>query len=86
MQSENMNGEAPRNEERVGRIETTLTKYKTEQLKEGGAICDDTLVDFLTDLRHYCDAKGFDIDAALDLSSDHFLVEKEEEAGARLKM
>lgn len=64
------------NEGRAARAETTLEAFKVDRLGEAGPVCIDTVTDFLTDLRHFCDAKGFDLYMALQASYQFYCAEK----------
>ena len=65
-----------KNDKRAKRIEATLEVYKAKQLKEAGALDEDTYTDFLTDLRHHCEKSEIDLYALLDRSYQHYLAEK----------
>ena len=63
------------NERRAFRARAALNRYKRDQLHEDGPVCDDTVVDFLTDLFHYNNDRG-DLQSALDTARMHYDAEK----------
>lgn len=65
-----------RNEKRVKRAAKSLEFYKASQLKEAGPVDPDTVTDFLTDLRHYCERHELDVYALLDCSYNRYLAER----------
>ncbi|QYY27508.1 hypothetical protein [Diaphorobacter sp. MNS-0] len=67
----------PTNEVRAARIAATLSTYKAEHLGEAGPVCIDTVTDFVTDLRHFCEAHGLDLYASLDASYLLYCAEKQ---------
>lgn len=60
------------NQDRVNRAELALADYgfKTEG--------DAAVIDLLTDLRHFCDARGYDLGNCDRIAHDHYLVELSE--------
>ena len=69
------NGKKANNKKRIARVTESLVFYKGEQLKEVGAVDRDTVTDFLTDLRHYCEKSDLDIEALFQCSLNHYLAE-----------
>ena len=69
------NSKKANNKKRIARITESLVFYKGEQLKEVGAVDRDTVTDFLTDLRHYCEKSDLDIEALFQCSFNHYLAE-----------
>ena len=67
----------PTNEVRAARIAATLSTYKADHLGEAGPVCIDTVTDFMTDLRHFCEAHGLDLYASLDASYLLYCAEKQ---------
>lgn len=65
-----------KNQKRAKRVNDALKFYKANGLEEDGPICKDTLTDFLTDLRHWADAHGFDLHDRLNMSYQHYVAEK----------
>lgn len=66
-----------RNEERADRAESALLAYKNDILKERGQLNQETIVDFLTDLRHLA-ARSPDLGPicqSVRVSEDHFFAE-----------
>ena len=69
------NSKKANNKKRIARVTESLVFYKSEQLKEVGAVDRDTVTDFLTDLRHYCEKSDLDIEALFQCSCNHYLAE-----------
>lgn len=64
-----------RNRQRGTRALGALAHYKAVEMREDGPICQDTVTDFLTDLRHYCARNDLDIEACLRMSQEHHQAE-----------
>jgi len=63
----------------MARMKKIVESYEKEQ----GTDTSSAVRDLLTDLRHYCDAKGIDMYVLLDGSYQVYLEEKEEVRNAR---
>lgn len=67
---------ATRNEERANRAATTMQFYKAEGLGEAGPVCEDTLADLLTDMRHWCSQNNVRFERLICLSIEHWFNEE----------
>jgi hypothetical protein len=76
----------PTNAERRERADKILHLYKTTALREGGPVDDETVIDLLTDLRHWCQSElrqlggAHPFDDCVNVSEIHFDAEQKEES------
>jgi hypothetical protein len=64
------------NETRAGRIDATLSYYKSDVMCERRESDEEDITDLLADLRHYCARRRLNFDAISRTSEMHFQAEK----------
>ena len=64
------------NKHHANRAATTMQFYKTYGLGEDGPVCEDTVTDLLTDLRHWCSQNNVIFERLTGLSANHWFEEE----------
>lgn len=65
------------NRVRRSRALSLLTIYRDQMLKQPGKVSLEDVTDLLTDLRHLCESRGYDMDVAIGVSLVHYGIERE---------